>query len=176
MDSLVHSMDQIGVWLLVIVLVAPIAIGLYTDDTSCGQGTVLEGHQCTPIGWQGEWTEIEMNFDYDKFSVNEGEHVRLVFSVPNEQDHYIPTTFDLDTFDISVNLPIDKEHTVEFFANKAGEFSYRSSGLCRVTISGGNTVIVDCSIFCGEIGNARIGTLVVNPTQISEVELEVNNV
>ncbi len=66
-----HSMDQIGVWLLVIVLVAPIAIGLYTDDTSCGQGTVLEGHQCTPIGWQGEWTEIEMNFDYDKFSVNE---------------------------------------------------------------------------------------------------------
>ena len=61
MDSLVYSMDQIGVWLLVIVLVAPIAIGLYTDDTSCGQGTVLEGHQCTPIGWQGEWTEIEMN-------------------------------------------------------------------------------------------------------------------
>jgi|TARA_Y100000310_G_scaffold247993_1_gene253765 hypothetical protein len=65
-----------------------------------------------------------------------------------------------------ISIPIEEEYTVDFFADKAGEFTYRSTGLCKVEIAGGNEVIVDCSIFCGEIGNARTGTIVIesNPS------------
>ena len=175
MSYLTYHSGKVSTCLLAIAFTTPIAMGLYTDSPSCGQGTILEGNQCILEGWQGEWTEVVMDLNYDdnRFIVEEGNHVRMIFNSSKSSDHFLPETFTLSAFGISEDIPIEEEYVVDFFADKVGEFTYSSTGLCKVAIAGGNTVIVDCSIFCGEIGNARTGTLVVNPIQISEVHKDV---
>ena len=150
----------------------PIAVWLYTDAPSCGQGTILEGNQCIPEGWQGVWTEVIMDLNYDdsKITVEEGTHVRMIFNSSKDSDHFIPKTFTLPEFGISTNIPVEEEYVIDFFAEKVGEFPYSSTGLCKVEIAGGNTVIVDCSIFCGEIGNARTGTIIVEPVILNDLD------
>jgi hypothetical protein len=157
---------------LLLILAAPIALELYTEVPSCGHGTVLEGRQCVLEGWQGEWKEILMNLNYDNsiITVEEGDHVRMRFNSSKDSDHFLPKTFTLSAFDISTKIPVEEEYTVDFFADKAGEFQYSSTGLCKVEIAGGNIVIVDCSIFCGEIGNARTGTILVEPAILNDLD------
>ena len=172
MSYLAYTSIKVRAVLLTLILTAPMALELYTEAPSCGHGTVLEGHQCVLEGWQGEWKEILMNLNYDNsiIMVEEGDHVRMRFNSSKDSDHFLPKTFTLSAFDISTKIPVEGEYAVDFVADKAGEFQYSSTGLCKVEIAGGNTVIVDCSIFCGEIGNARTGTIIVEPVILNDLD------
>ena len=177
MGYLAYTSIKVRAVLLTLILTAPITLELYTDPLSCGHGTVLEGRQCVLEGWQGEWKEILMNLNYDNsiIMIAEGDHVRMRFNSSKDSDHFLPKTFILSAFDISTKIPVEEEYTVDFFADKVGEFTYSSTGLCKVVIAGGNTVIVDCSIFCGEIGNARTGTIVVESKSSGVLDFNSTN-
>lgn len=151
-----------AVWLLVGVFVLPAAAGcLYNPQTvSCEDGTVLFEDECVT----GEWVVVPIDFmSYDRFEVNEGDLVRLVFN-PASFGHYVPESFQLDEFGISEQLTEEEVVRIDFLANRTGEFAYSSTGLCRTDIPGAGEVVVDCAIYCGETENGRSGLFSVIPT------------
>ncbi|MDP7328867.1 MAG: hypothetical protein QF612_03370 [Candidatus Thalassarchaeaceae archaeon] len=152
---------RFAVWLLVGVFVLPSVAGcLYnTEIDSCVDGRVRLNDECVV----GEWVVIPIDFkSYDQYNVSEGDLVRLTFD-PVSFGHYVPDTFHLEDYGISEQLSDEGIVQIDFLANRVGEFSYSSKGLCRVDIPGAGEVVVDCSIYCGETENGRSGVFSVNP-------------
>ncbi|HJM77783.1 MAG: hypothetical protein QGF28_01055 [Candidatus Thalassarchaeaceae archaeon] len=146
---------RVAVWLLVGVFLLPSAAGcLYPPQAAtCEEGTVLLEGECVT----GYWVVIPIDFlSHDRFEVREGDLVRLVFD-SNSFGHYIPDSFHLEGYGISEELSLEEVETVDFLADRPGEYSYWSTGLCRIDIPGAGVVEVDCTVFCGETENGRSG-------------------
>jgi len=133
------------------------------DGLSCGEGTVLSEGVCIVDNsdTNGVWVEIEFDFNSSEIHVNKGDQVRLYFN-STSWGHYVPDTLLIPEYQINASgLSKTNSAMIEFVAKDEGVYSYYSEGLCRVEIPGAGEVNVDCSIFCGEIDNARDGLLVV---------------
>ncbi len=165
-----ENKTQTAMLLAILMISAPLLGGcIGSSDLSCGEGTEREGDQCVPDDsepiWQGEWKEFDVEaaqweFIPDEIVVNEGDHVRITFtSTMSEQDQYLLHSFSLNAYDIAVDLPVGESVTVEFVADQVGEFGY------------------DCSVFCGDLHNDMLGTVIVNPAggQVVEAAPTIGN-
>lgn len=70
-------------------------------------------------------TAKKYEFNPDVITVKKGEHVKLVITA-TDRDH----GFKLDAFKINQHLKKGEPATVEFTADKAGEFPFQCSVIC----------------------------------------------
>lgn len=83
-------------------------------------------------------TAKQFSFDPETIKVKQGDKVRLTIKSTD-----VPHSFALPDFNVNVDLQPDKTETIEFIANKAGEFTFF------------------CSIFCGSGHPDMKGKLIV---------------
>src|SRR5579859_585021 len=98
-----------------------------------------EHQDATPAPHEIQMTAKKYEFNPNVITVKKGEHVKLVITA-TDRDH----GFKLDVFKINEHLKKGEPATVEFTADKAGEFPFQ------------------CSVICG-LGHRRMkGKLIVN--------------
>ncbi len=155
----------VAIAIISLVIIQSLILSIPKEQTiSCGDGTIEIDGICVLADDRntGEAVELSIDFLEDEFVVTRDDVVRLVFDREN-YDHYIPNSFELDSFEVQVDLENERYVVYEFVATKVGEFNYSSEGLCRVEIPGAGEVEVDCAIYCGETENGRTGTIIVEP-------------
>ncbi len=148
---------RIAAWWLMAIVISPLASGCLqmVEGFHCDDEYVELNGRCTPGSWNIVGIDFQSN---DEFEVVEGDLVRLVFD-PATYGHYIPNSFYLEGYEITQEIFPNEVITLDFLADKSGNFSFSSSGLCRIDIPGAGEIMVDCSIFCGETENGRTGVI-----------------
>lgn len=115
---------------IIIVLVLLVGAGIAYKQFSGKEEVQLTGEvkEFTIYARKNHWS-----WDPDTISVNEGDKVKITAINEDDYDH----GFALDQFGISQRLPAGGRITVEFVANKAGEWPYYCSVACGAGIVDG---------------------------------------
>lgn len=125
-----------------------------TDGFSCGAGTVEDGDECVvdgedaiPAGSKVFAVEAkQFAFEPNYLEVNEGDHVVITFtSTMDLQNQYLLHSFNMNSYDLYLDLPVGETRTLEFDATIPGEHTF------------------ECSIFCGDDHLNMVATLNVIP-------------
>ena len=108
----------VAIAIISLVIIQSLILSIPIEQTiSCGDGTIEIDGICVLADDRnaGEAVELSIDFLEDEFVVTRDDVVRLVFDREN-YDHYIPNSFELDSFEVQVDLENERYVVYEFVA------------------------------------------------------------